>query len=92
MFYRGQIFQIKSIDNLVNPPLFSLIDLMKDEVDGWYYKEQLKLAPDPTDGDYWQIEKVLKTKVVNGEKLSFVKFLFYPGLYFMFLILFLKLY
>lgn len=82
---RGQIFQIRKIDASVNPPLYYLKDLMNDNLDGAYYIEQLKLSPDPTESDYWQIEKVLKTKTVKKEKWYYVKFLFYPGkLYYLF--------
>lgn len=79
MFYRGQIFQIESIDNLVQPTLFKLVDLMKDPVKGNYYREQLKPSEDPTQNDYWTVEKVLRTRTRKGKKEQFVKFLWYPG-------------
>lgn len=78
-FYRGQIYKVEKIDALKLPALYHLVDLLNDKVDGAYYAEQLKPAPNPKKSDYWQIEKVIKTKVENGQKLSFVKFLFYPG-------------
>lgn len=78
-FYRGQIFKISSVDNLVNPPLFTLVDLMNDPVKGSYYCEQLKQAQDPTSNDYWTIEKVLKKRKRNGQEEQLVKFLWYPG-------------
>lgn len=52
---------------------------MKDKVDGAYYAQQLKLAPNPTDSEYWQVEKVIKTKTEKKTKWLFVKFLYYPG-------------
>lgn len=61
------------------PPLFYLVDLMKDQVKGSYYEQQLKSAPNPTEDDYWDIEKVLKTKTEKGKKYFYVKFRFYPG-------------
>jgi len=64
---------------LVNPPLFKLVDLMNDPVKGSYYREQLKQAEDPTDNDYWTIEKVLKKQKRNGQEEQLVKFLWYPG-------------
>jgi len=85
-FQRGQIFQIKSIDSLVNPPLYKLIDLLKDDVRGQYYESQLKPAQNPEDTDYWKIEKVLKTRKKNGKTEHFVKFLHYPRMYFLFLL------
>lgn len=80
IFQRGQIFEISKIDASRSPPLYSLIDLMKDKVDGVFYSQQLKRAPDPTNSDYWQIEKVLKTKREKNQKWYYVKFLFYPGI------------
>jgi hypothetical protein len=81
-FYRGQIFKISAVDNLVNPPLFKLVDLMDDPVKGSYYREQLKAAEDPTDNDYWTIEKVLKKRKRNGQEEQLVKFLWYPGCFY----------
>ena len=77
---RGQIFQISQVDASVNPPLFSLIDLMKDKVSGHFYKEQLTKAPTPDyKKDYFLVEKVLSEKKVRGKKYFFVKFLYYPS-------------
>lgn len=53
---------------------------MKDPVKGNFYREQLKQAEDPTNNDYWTVEKVLKTRTRNGKKEQLVKFLWYPGL------------
>jgi len=80
-FYRGQIFQIKSVDSLVTPPLFQLVDLLKDPVKGSYYEKQLKIAPNPSDSNYWTIEKVLRTRKRNGKIEQLVKFQWYPGIY-----------
>ena len=54
---------------------------MKDPVQGNYYQQQLKIAPNPNDNDYWTIEKVLKKRTRDGKKEMLVKFLFYPGIY-----------
>ncbi len=64
----------------VDPPLFSLIDLMKDPVPGFYYKEQLTLAPKPDyKNDFFAVEKILKTVIKNKKKFFLVKYLFYPS-------------
>ena len=77
---RGQIFQISKVDASVAPPLFSLIDLMKDKVDGHYYKEQLTSAPTPNyQKDFFFVEKVLGKKTVKGKKFVLVKYLYYPS-------------
>ena len=70
------------MDALREPTLFELEDLKGDSKPGVYYKEQLKLAPDPKDNDYWEVEKILKTKKVKGKTLHFCKFLYYPGIYY----------
>ncbi len=64
----------------VNPVLFSLIDLMKDPVPGFYYREQLTLAPNPDfKNDFFAVEKILKTVKRNKKKFYLVKYLFYPS-------------
>ena len=64
----------------MKPTLYKLVDLMKDPVQGNYYQQQLRIAPNPNDNDYWTIEKVLKKRTINGKREQLVKFLFYPGL------------
>ena len=77
---RGQIFQIAQIDASVLPPLFSLIDLMKDKVQGHYYFEQLTKAPIPNyKSDFFLVEKVLSKKRFRGKTYYLVKFLYYPS-------------
>jgi len=44
---RGQIFQVKEINSLIIPPIYKLIDLMKDDVKGHFYAEQLTKCPSP---------------------------------------------
>ena len=77
---RGQIFQISQVDASVKPPLFSLIDLMKDSVSGHFYKEQLKKAPTPDyKKDFFLVEKVLGQKTIRKQKYFLVKYLYYPS-------------
>ncbi len=53
---------MSAINASVKPPLFSLVDLMKDPFPGFYYREQLTIAPQPDyKNDFFAIEKVLKT-------------------------------
>ena len=80
LLQRGQIFQIDQVNAGVLPPLFTLIDLMKDKVAGHYYFEQLTRAPTPNyQTDFFLVEKVLGEKTVRGEKYYLVKFLYYPS-------------
>ncbi len=79
-FKRGQIFQVNSVNASVKPVLYHLIDLMKDPVEGYYYREQLTQAPDPDyKNDFFAIEKVLKTVIRNKKKFFLVKYLYYPS-------------
>lgn len=69
LFKRGQIYQVAKIDASIKPPLFSLIDLMKDPVPGHFYQEQLTKAPSPDyKKDFFEVEKVLQTKTIKKKK------------------------
>jgi hypothetical protein len=64
----------------VLPPLYSLIDLMKDKVPGHFYFEQLTKAPTPDyKSDFFLVEKIINSKTVKGKKYYLVKFLYYPS-------------
>lgn len=79
-FQRGQIFKIVQVDNFRFPTLYRVEDLLGEGVEGNFYREQLRISPyDPSDNDYWVVEKVVKTRVRQGKKEYFVKFLHYPG-------------
>ena len=54
---------------------------MKTEVKGQFYQNQLRLAPNASDSDLiFEVENVLKKKLIKGKELYFVKYLYYPGL------------
>lgn len=76
---RGQIFQIKKVLAETNPVLFELCDLMKDNLAGHFYKEQLTKTTLPKDDHLFEVEEVLKTKTVKKKKWFLCKFLFYPS-------------
>jgi hypothetical protein len=64
----------------VLPPIYSLVDLMKDKVPGHFYAEQLTKAPVPDyKKDFFLVEKILSEKTIKGKKYYLVKFLFYPS-------------
>lgn len=60
-----------------DPPIYYLKDLKDDPVPGHFYRQQLRLAPDPKEVLY-EIEKTLKKRTRGGKKEEFVKWLFYP--------------
>ena len=77
---RGQIYQISKVDATINPPLYSLIDLMKDPVPGQFYKKQLLSAPTPNyKKDFFFVEKILGRKTMKKKEFVLVKFLYYPS-------------
>jgi len=60
--------------------LFTLKDLLNEDVPGFFYKEELiKSSPLNYDTNYFFVEKILKWKKVKGEKYCLVKYLFYPS-------------
>ena len=59
------------------PVLYSLIDLQKKPVEGYYYKAQLTKTEKPKDNNYFFVEKILGHKVVDKKKYYLVKFLYY---------------
>jgi len=57
-----------------------LIDLLKEQVKGYFYEEQLTKCPSPEYKEkFFEIEKVIKTKLINNKKWLFVKYLYYPN-------------
>lgn len=63
----------------VNPPLYSLVDLLKDKVPGHFYTEELLKAPNVNNKKhFFEVEEILKTKVVRSKSFYFVKYLYYP--------------
>lgn len=63
----------------IKPELYQLNDLMKDPVKGYYYKEQLTKSPNPNyQKDFFEVEKILKTRKIKGNTYYLVKYLYYP--------------
>ena len=53
---------------------------MKENVAGSYYKEQLVKTEKPDyKKNFFEVEKVLSSKIVRGKKYFLVKFLYYPS-------------
>ena len=64
----------------ISPPIFKLIDLLKDKVDGHFYSEQLVKCDAPNyEKDTFFVEKILHSKKVKGKTYYLVKYLFYPN-------------
>ena len=60
---------MSKIEASILPPLFSLVDLLKDPVPGQFYREQLTLAPNPNfKTDFFEIEKIIKSRIFRKKK------------------------
>ncbi len=59
------------------PVLYSLIDLQKQPVLGYFYAIQLTKTQKPKDKSYFLIEKILGHKIVKNKKYYLCKFLYY---------------
>jgi len=73
------LFQIAEVYSEKIPPMFKLVDLLKDSVKGLFYREQLTKSPAPKSSDYFFVEKILGQKKIQGKKHYLVKYLFYPS-------------
>ena len=71
---------MSSIDATISPPLYSLVDLLNDKVEGRYYRESLfKSSPPDYESNFFEIEKILGQKKVGGKTFFLVKFLYYSS-------------
>ena len=61
------------------PVLFQLCDLMKEDLPGFFYQEQLTKTSFSSLTKWFEVEEVLKTKTVKKKKWFLCKFLFYPS-------------
>ncbi len=61
--------------------MYKLIDLLNTPLIGQYYAAELHLAPTKVLSDFFEIEKILSTKTIDGQKWDFVKFQYYPNKY-----------
>ena len=58
--------------------LYSVADLMDEKLPNLFYREQLHKTEKP-DNNFFLVESVLKEKKIKGKKYFFVKFLYYPA-------------
>lgn len=58
--------------------MYKLEDLMGSAVLGQFYAANIHLAPKKSLSDFFEVEKILKTKTVDKEKFVLVKYQFYP--------------
>ena len=73
------MFQVSEVLAQIQPVMFKLIDLMKDKVEGQFYRQQLTKSPPPKASDYFFVEKILGQKKIKGVNHFLVKYLYYPN-------------
>ena len=73
------MFQVSEVRAESDPPMFKLIDLMKDPVPGQFYRSQLTKSPAPKPSNYFFVEKILAKKKIKGVEHFLVKYLYYPN-------------
>jgi len=72
------LFEVYKIDSTLSPELYYLRDLMKDIVDGSFYKEQLTKTSKPDyKTNFFEVEQIIKTKKFQNKTFYLVKFLYY---------------
>jgi hypothetical protein len=66
-----EVFKIIGVDKRQEPVMYQLEDLLSEKIEGKFYEPELQKT---NLKDYAKVEKVIKTKVVNGKKMYYVKF------------------
>lgn len=51
---------------------------MDEKLPNFFYREQLVKTDKPDNNNFFLVESVLKEKKIRGKKYFFVKFLYYP--------------
>ncbi len=72
--FKKELFVIKDII-YYNIPVYKLMDLMNEEINGVFYEELQKVS---NTKNIYDIDKILKTKTVKGEKQYFISWDGYP--------------
>jgi len=65
-----EVFRISDVDNL-HPVLYELEDQLGEKIQGKFYEKELQKT---NLQDYAVIDKIIKSKKVNGKKMFYVKF------------------
>ncbi|MBM3938221.1 MAG: chromo domain-containing protein [Sphingomonadales bacterium] len=70
---------MSKIHSDIKPFQYELQDLLKVPLKRRFYREELTKTEAPKDSDYFQVEKILKERQIKGKKEYFIKFLYYPS-------------
>ena len=69
--FMEEVFKIKQII-YTKPFVYKLEDYHQEEIDGYFYEEELSYVPNPEQLEY-KIEKILRYKTIKGKKYGLVK-------------------
>ena len=69
--FTEEVFKIKQVI-FTYPIVYKLEDYQNEDIDGYFYEEELSYVPNPDQLEY-KIDKVLRHKTLNGEKYGLVK-------------------
>ncbi|XP_044578866.1 uncharacterized protein LOC123261342 [Cotesia glomerata] len=76
--YTEEIFQVTKSKLRQNIPIYEIKDLIGEDIDGFFYEQELSCANKDLEKEKFIIEKIIKTKGKGKNKQYFVKWQGYP--------------
>ena len=73
-----ELFKISRISSTRQPPVYFLKDLADEDIDGFFYEEELSRVRKDLNSDSFEVEKILKTSGTGRKKKYFIKWKGYP--------------
>lgn len=71
--WTDEVFTISNVNTKYSPTLYTLVDFNGEEIRGSFYDYEIQLAT----MDTYRIERILRTKIINGKKQALVKWIGY---------------
>lgn len=73
-----ELFKIKRVSTLHQPPVYTLEDLAGEEIDGFFYEQELSKVNKDLNADIFEVDEILETKGRGRGKKYFVSWKGYP--------------
>lgn len=73
-----ELFKISHISLTRQPPVYFIKDLADEDIDGFFYEEELSRVQKDLNSDAFEVEKILKTSGVGRKKKYLIKWKGYP--------------
>ncbi|XP_053596167.1 uncharacterized protein LOC128668039 [Microplitis demolitor] len=73
-----EVFKIKKVKRRQLLPIYELCDLEGEDIDGFFYEQELTLVNKNIGEEEFEIERIIKSKDKGRNKQVFVKWLGYP--------------